>query len=165
MQLPRYQRTEKATYLVRASERKRSYLRKHTRIRPRSKDRFRASVQRRRIDAKTTLPNTSVGQWKGISRFLLRRQVIDELTEPTGFEPAIFCVTGRHVRPLHHGSWVFRALQKLLHHSYGRTRIIPEYVCRVNPFRRLILLDWQNWPWMGPGCRIAPISLPPLYWK
>jgi hypothetical protein len=25
-------------------------------------------------------------------------------TEPTGFEPAIFCVTGRHVRPLHHGS-------------------------------------------------------------
>src|SRR3989440_4697434 len=24
--------------------------------------------------------------------------------EPTGFEPAIFCVTGRHVRPLHHGS-------------------------------------------------------------
>src|SRR5215469_8771260 len=26
-------------------------------------------------------------------------------TEPTGFEPAIFCVTGRHVRPLHHGSW------------------------------------------------------------
>ena len=26
------------------------------------------------------------------------------LTEPTGFEPAIFCVTGRHVRPLHHGS-------------------------------------------------------------
>ncbi len=24
--------------------------------------------------------------------------------EPTGFEPAISCVTGRHVRPLHHGS-------------------------------------------------------------
>src|SRR5579875_318109 len=26
------------------------------------------------------------------------------LAEPTGFEPAISCVTGRHVRPLHHGS-------------------------------------------------------------
>jgi hypothetical protein len=24
--------------------------------------------------------------------------------EPTGFEPAISCVTGKHVRPLHHGS-------------------------------------------------------------
>lgn len=26
------------------------------------------------------------------------------ITVPTGFEPAIFCVTGRHVRPLHHGT-------------------------------------------------------------
>ena len=26
------------------------------------------------------------------------------MAEPTGFEPAISCVTGRHVRPLHHGS-------------------------------------------------------------
>ncbi len=31
------------------------------------------------------------------------------LTEPTGFEPAIFCVTGRHVRPLHHGSSIIAA--------------------------------------------------------
>ncbi len=26
------------------------------------------------------------------------------MAEPTGFEPAISCVTGRHVRPLHHSS-------------------------------------------------------------
>jgi hypothetical protein len=26
------------------------------------------------------------------------------MAEPTGFEPAVSCVTGRHVRPLHHGS-------------------------------------------------------------
>ena len=28
------------------------------------------------------------------------------MAEPTGFEPAISCVTGRHVGPLHHGSTV-----------------------------------------------------------
>ena len=26
------------------------------------------------------------------------------MAEPTGFEPAVSCVTGRHVRPLHHSS-------------------------------------------------------------
>ena len=26
------------------------------------------------------------------------------MAEPTGFEPAVSCVTGRHVGPLHHGS-------------------------------------------------------------
>ncbi len=39
-------------------------------------------------------------------------------TEPTGFEPAIFCVTGRHVRPLHHGSWLV--------HLLGTSRMIPD---------------------------------------
>ena len=32
----------------------------------------------------------------------------DKMAEPTGFEPAISCVTGRHVRPLHHGSALSR---------------------------------------------------------
>ena len=31
-----------------------------------------------------------------------------DLAVPTGFEPAIFCVTGRHVRPLHHGTRLFQ---------------------------------------------------------
>lgn len=55
-------------------------------------------------------------------------------TEPTGFEPAIFCVTGRHVRPLHHGSWVSCAGRRFCCRFVGRTWIIPEYLYPVNPF-------------------------------
>jgi hypothetical protein len=29
------------------------------------------------------------------------------MAELTGFEPAVSCVTGRHVRPLHHSSGLF----------------------------------------------------------
>src|SRR5690606_34288037 len=32
------------------------------------------------------------------------RPIIKKMAELTGFEPAISCVTGRHVRPLHHSS-------------------------------------------------------------
>ena len=32
------------------------------------------------------------------------------MAEPRGFEPPIFCVTGRHVRPLHHGSIIQQQL-------------------------------------------------------
>ncbi len=33
------------------------------------------------------------------------------MAEPTGFEPAVSCVTGRHVRPLHHGSTLVKQLR------------------------------------------------------
>ena len=33
-----------------------------------------------------------------------------QMAVPTGFEPAISCVTGRHVRPLHHGTIWLREL-------------------------------------------------------
>jgi hypothetical protein len=37
-------------------------------------------------------------------QLFLNNIILREMAEPTGFEPAISCVTGRHVRPLHHGS-------------------------------------------------------------
>src|SRR5258708_18356229 len=51
-------------------------------------------------------------QGSAVDRTLVR-------AEPTGFEPAIFCVTGRHVRPLHHGSW-------LVHLLGASSRMIPD---------------------------------------
>ena len=41
-----------------------------------------------------------------ISSIIIEEIIVLIHTELTGFEPALFCVTGRHVRPLHHSSWV-----------------------------------------------------------
>ncbi len=41
---------------------------------------------------------------KPFQNIILERFLYCNLAVPTGFEPAIFCVTGRHVGPLHHGT-------------------------------------------------------------
>ena len=58
-------------------------------------------ISRRRSRLRPSKPGVGVGNTckaKGVSNWL--RKVAD----PTGFEPAIFGLTGRYVRPLHHGS-------------------------------------------------------------
>lgn len=57
---------------------------------------------------RTTLP-ACLEKWRWFKWTFVTLEPLKEVlrnakTEPTGFEPAVFCVTGRHVRPLHHGS-------------------------------------------------------------
>ena len=49
------------------------------------------------------------------------------MADPTGFEPAISCVTGRHVGPLHHGSATSRKdSTSSIAPSRATTRVMPD---------------------------------------
>ena len=54
--------------------------------------------------------------------------------ELTGFEPAIFCVTGRHVRPLHHSS-LCCAFRNASRHLSGASTMIPDRLHSVKHLR------------------------------
>ena len=50
----------------------------------------------------------------GDRRCLTHQFVRQRVADPTGFEPAITCVTGKYVRPLHHGSTIKKNFLTLL---------------------------------------------------
>jgi hypothetical protein len=83
-------------------------------------------------------------------------QVVPDLKgarpEPTGFEPAIFCVTGRHVRPLHHGSlYVLDAVFWVLSTSYV-AEMIPDKRFPVKslkvPISKQVKNRWCEGAWL-----------------
>ncbi len=53
------------------------------------------------------------------------------MAEPTGFEPAVSCVTGRHVRPLHHGSAMGNLHLKVVKDERRRDRTADPYPVKV----------------------------------
>src|SRR5690606_14753547 len=74
------------------------------------------------------------------------------MAEPTGFEPAISGVTGRRVRPLHHGS-ANRVAGNRLGNSYTST---------ASPACQALLAPFAahrpgRWPTM-PSCRLVGVE-------
>ncbi|MDF2717708.1 MAG: hypothetical protein K0R28_4633 [Paenibacillus sp.] len=48
--------------------------------------------------------NKKTALWAADSQNDMNFMDLKKVAELTGFEPAVSCVTGRHVRPLHHSS-------------------------------------------------------------
>ena len=73
-------------------------------------------------------------------------------TEPTGFEPAFSCVTGKHVRPLHHGSlYVLGAFTLAVLSTSYVARMISDKRSPVKPLKGPI-----SWLVKSCGCDQYP---------